>query len=99
MPRCSPALDARAGVGWLTPLNTARPTVAEFLKDRGYATVGFVANTAYTASDSGLARGFTEYHDFIFPEADGLQAGRLDQSAPWLDCRRSSNFSRIRSCS
>ena len=54
-------------IGWLTPLNTARPTVAEFLKDRGYATVGFVANTAYTASDSGLARGFTEYHDFIFP--------------------------------
>jgi arylsulfatase A-like enzyme len=55
-------------VGWLTPLNGARPTLAQFLGAKGYATAGFVANTSYCARDSGLDRGFTQYHDFIFPE-------------------------------
>ena len=54
--------------GWFTPLDTAFPTVAEHLGARGYATAGFVANTAYCAIDSGLARGFTTYRDCIFPE-------------------------------
>ncbi len=54
-------------VGWLTPLNDARPTVSEFLMSKGYATAGFVANTSYCARDSGLDRGFTTYQDFIFP--------------------------------
>jgi arylsulfatase A-like enzyme len=55
-------------VGWLTPLDRKFPTLAEFLGDRGYATAGFVANTGYCGTDSGLARGFTRYQDFIFPE-------------------------------
>jgi arylsulfatase A-like enzyme len=55
-------------VGWLTPLDRAHPTLAEFLGDRGYATAGFIANTSYCASDSGLGRGFTVYKDYIFPE-------------------------------
>ncbi len=37
-------------------------------RERGYATAGFVANTMYCASDTGLSRGFTHYEDFIFPE-------------------------------
>jgi arylsulfatase A-like enzyme len=57
----------KLSVGWQTPLDSAEPTVAEFLTDRGYATAGFVANTSYAASDSGLGRGFTQYHDFFFP--------------------------------
>jgi arylsulfatase A-like enzyme len=61
-------------VGWLTPLDRTRPTLAEFLGDRGYATAGFVANTGYCAADSGLARGFTHYEDFIFP---GLTAFKM----------------------
>jgi arylsulfatase A-like enzyme len=52
---------------WLTPLDRAEPTLAEFLGSRGYATAGFVANTLYCASDSGLGRGFATYRDFIFP--------------------------------
>jgi len=56
------------GVGWLTPLNSTNPTLAEFLCASGYATAGFVANTSYCARDSGLDRGFTQYKDFIFPE-------------------------------
>jgi arylsulfatase A-like enzyme len=55
-------------VGWFTPLDGTYPTLAEFLGARGYATAGFVANYAYCARDSGLARGVTHYRDFIFPE-------------------------------
>jgi arylsulfatase A-like enzyme len=56
------------GVGWLTPLDNTYPTLAAYLGSKGYATAGFVANTSYCASDSGLDRGFTQYHDFIFPK-------------------------------
>jgi arylsulfatase A-like enzyme len=54
-------------VGWLTPLDRKYPTLAEFLGARGYATAGFVANKTYCGRDSGLARGFTHYEDYIFP--------------------------------
>ena len=64
-------------VGWLTPLDGTYPTVAEFLGERGYATAGFIANTYYCASGSGLARGFTRYHDFIFPELTALKTAVL----------------------
>jgi arylsulfatase A-like enzyme len=64
-------------VGWYTPLDGARPTLAEFLGDRGYATAGFVANTYYCAADTGLARGFTQYQDFIFPELTALKTATL----------------------
>jgi arylsulfatase A-like enzyme len=64
-------------VGWFTPLDRVRPTLAEFLGDRGYATTGFVANTEYCATDSGLARGFTYYQDFIFPELTALKMAVL----------------------
>jgi arylsulfatase A-like enzyme len=58
--------------GWVTPLDAAFPTLAEYLGTRGYATGGFVANLQYCASDSGLARGFTTFRDFIFPELTAL---------------------------
>src|SRR6516165_4992412 len=54
-------------VGWFSPLDRTYPTLAEFLGARGYATAGFVANTWYCGSDSGLARGFTTYQDYTFP--------------------------------
>jgi arylsulfatase A-like enzyme len=60
-------------VGWFTPLDHACPTLAEFLGERGYATGGFVGNTFFCAADSGLARGFTHYQDFIFPELTALK--------------------------
>ena len=64
-------------VGWLTPLDRKYPTLAEFLGERGYATAGFVANTFYCGSSSGLARGFTHYQDFFFPELTGLKKAVL----------------------
>ena len=64
-------------VGWVTPLDRAWPTLAEFIGDRGYATAGFVANTGYCTVDSGLARGFTRYQDFMFPELTPLKTAVL----------------------
>jgi arylsulfatase A-like enzyme len=61
-------------VGWLTPLDHTHTTLAEFLGDRGYATAGFVGNTWYCAADSGLARGFVHYQDYILP---GLTAFKM----------------------
>ena len=77
-------------VGWLTPLDGQHPTLAEFLGDRGYATAGFVANTGYCGTDSGLARGFTSYHDFIFPELTALETAVLVNRA--LDGVRAVTF-------
>jgi len=54
-------LDAK----WLTPLSKHFPTLAEYLGSQGYATAGFVANTLYCSYDTGLARGFTHYEDYI----------------------------------
>ncbi len=44
------------------------PTLAEFLRDRGYETAGFVANTYFCNSWYGLGRGFQTYQDMY--EAD-----------------------------
>ncbi len=63
--------------GWLTPLDRAHLTLAEYLGGRGYATAGFVANTYYCAADSGLERGFTHYRDYIFPELTALKTATL----------------------
>jgi arylsulfatase A-like enzyme len=64
-------------VGWLNPLDEEYPTLAEFLAGRGYATAGFIANSMYCASDSGLSRGFTHYEDFIFPKFTALKTAVL----------------------
>jgi arylsulfatase A-like enzyme len=67
--------------GWLTPLDRAYPTLAEYLSSRGYATAGFVANYWYCASDSGLGRGFAAYEDYIFPRLTAFRwASLVDRS-------------------
>ena len=54
------------------------------LGKHGYATAGFTANYWYCASSSGLDRGFTVYHDFIFPRLDRAPAGGAGpSSAGW----------------
>ncbi|MBI1187179.1 MAG: sulfatase-like hydrolase/transferase [Alphaproteobacteria bacterium] len=45
------------------PLDGARRTLAEHLRDRGYATAGFVGNIFYGSAHYGLDRGFLHYHD------------------------------------
>ncbi len=49
--------------GWAAPLDSAHPTLAETLGERGYATGGFVGNLLYASAASGLARGFATYAD------------------------------------
>jgi arylsulfatase A-like enzyme len=68
-------------VGWLTPLDRTHPTLAGFLGDRGYATAGFVGNTWYCATDSGLARGFVHYEDYILPGLTAFNMAVLVRSA------------------
>jgi arylsulfatase A-like enzyme len=53
------------GDEWLTPLRGNFPTLAGFLGDHGYATAGFVANVRYCSQETGLARGFTHYEDYV----------------------------------
>ena len=45
------------------PLDTAFPTLAEYLRDRGYNTAGFVGNTYFCNRWFGLDRGFLHYED------------------------------------
>ena len=63
--------------GWLTPLDATHRTLAEFLGSRGFATAGFVANLFYCGADTGLARGFTDYRDYIFPGLSALKMASL----------------------
>jgi arylsulfatase A-like enzyme len=44
-------------------LDGTRRTLAEHLRDRGYATGGFVGNIFYGSAHYGLDRGFLHYHD------------------------------------
>ena len=45
------------------PLDATYPTLAEFLRDHGYATAGFAANTYFCSLWYGLGRGFLHYED------------------------------------
>lgn len=48
---------------FLTPLDGTYPTLAEALRDEGYATVAFVANRGNCGLHTGLGRGFQIYQD------------------------------------
>ena len=49
------------GAEMTAPLDARYPTLSEALRDRGYATTAFVANTAFGDEYWGLDRGFLEY--------------------------------------
>ncbi len=63
--------------GWLTPLDTTFTTLAEYLGSSGYATAGFVANTFYCGTDTGLSRGFATYQDYFFPQLSAFKPASL----------------------
>jgi arylsulfatase A-like enzyme len=65
------------GEEWMTPLRGTFPTLAEYLGDHGYATAGFVANTGYCSQETGLARGFTHYEDYLLEDLDPLRTSGL----------------------
>ena len=67
------------GEEWMTPLRGGFPMLAEYLGSRGYATAGFVANVLYCSRNTGLARGFTHYEDYVLEKLDiaaDLRPGR-----------------------
>ncbi len=64
-------------------LGTEFPTLAGFLRDRGYATAGVVANQFFCGHDSGLARGFDVYRDYSVTPGEVLRASTLG----WLLAR------------
>jgi arylsulfatase A-like enzyme len=64
---------------WLSPLEGQPPTLAEAFRDAGYETGGFVANLFYTQEETGLGRGFNQYHDFVYSEHQFLRTTQLGQ--------------------
>lgn len=54
-------LPSELSADWLTPLDAQQYTLAEMLRDNGYATAGFVGNYKYATAETGLARGFAHY--------------------------------------
>lgn len=50
---------------WQHPLSDGPTTLAEVLRAHGYRTGGFVANHYYTTFETGLARGFDRWEDFM----------------------------------
>ena len=62
---------------WMTPLHGNLPMLAEYLGSHGYATAGFVANLVYCSQNSGLARGFTHYEDYILERLAPLRTAGL----------------------
>jgi arylsulfatase A-like enzyme len=65
------------GAQWMTPLRGDMPMLAEYLGGHGYATAGFVANVRYCSQDSGLARGFTYYDDYVLAKLSPLRTSIL----------------------
>jgi len=65
---------------WRTPLDGRYRTLAEALRDHGWMTGGFVANTAYTGWDSGLARGFVHYEDYRTTPKQVYWTSRMSQT-------------------
>jgi arylsulfatase A-like enzyme len=63
------------------------PTIAEVMRENGYATSGFVANLAYTTRQVGVGRGFDHYEDFVVSAGEALQStalGRAAVGSDWL---------------
>jgi arylsulfatase A-like enzyme len=50
--------------GWHAPLDDRFPTLAYWLRQRGYQTAGFVGNTRYCSAETGLSQGFLHYEDY-----------------------------------
>ena len=62
---------------WDDPLDPADPTLAEVLGAAGWATAGFVANTAYASYEHGLDRGFARYEDYRMTPGQVLGSSAL----------------------
>lgn len=62
------------------PLPPDAPTLAEVLRNQGYATAGFTANLMATRAESGLSRGFIRYEDFTSSAWEVLHSTAFTQA-------------------
>jgi arylsulfatase A-like enzyme len=62
---------------WMCPLRGDELTLAEFLGSLGYATAGFVGNTACCSYDSGLDLGFTHFQDYVVNKLSAIRTVHL----------------------
>ncbi len=62
------------------PLDSTYATIAEFVRDRGYDTAGFVANTFFCSRWFGLSRGFVHYEDVAEDANEVLRSSGLGRS-------------------
>ncbi|HEX6210233.1 MAG TPA: sulfatase [Methylomirabilota bacterium] len=67
-----PLHEHRAGLMRRPWLDDRFPTLAETLRDRGWATGGFTANTYWTGRQTGLDRGFLHYEDMYGNLGDAM---------------------------
>lgn len=65
---------------FLTPFDGQPRTLAEVLRERGYATVAFVANHHYASYESGLNEGFIAYNDFNVSLRQVLKSSSIGQT-------------------
>jgi len=65
---------------WTRQLDGKQRTLAEVLRDRGYATGGFVANYWFGCPETGLARGFTHYECHVITARQILRSTTLFQT-------------------
>jgi len=72
--------------GMNSPLDDARPTLAEYLAGRGFATAGFVSNTTYAGAETGLDRGFARFEDHCLSFQDVLWTTAIGRRilCPWF---------------
>ena len=66
---------------WDTPLDGTWKTLAEVLRDHGYATAGFIGNYRYAGSATGLDRGFDRYTDYPVSFEQALRSAQLSARA------------------
>lgn len=65
---------------WFVALNSQPATLAEWCREGGWHTGGFVANHRYTGYDSGLGRGFEHYEDYFVSLNQALITSNLIQT-------------------
>ncbi len=81
------------------PLDDTFPTLAEFLRNHGYATAGFAANTYFCSLWYGLGRGFMHYEDVALTPLEILRSsimGRylVRKVSPYNSSRPTAYFER-----
>lgn len=79
-------------VAWKRALEDSELTLAEFLREHGYDTGGFVGNLSYCVRGTGLDQGFTRYEDYPLDLRTTLYATELGENLFKWYARLSSEY-------